>query len=112
MLNTSSLIRSISDFAVSSDSRAKMTKQSNAGTGLRVNALCPGPMDTRMIWALGETMAPGDRPEQRRQLEATVPVGRLGQPAEVASFAAWLLTECPGYLTGALLPIDGAQTAG
>ena len=84
----------------------------NAGTGLRVNALCPGPMDTRMIWALGETMAPGDRPEQQRQLEATVPVGRLGQPAEVASFAAWLLTECPGYLTGALLPIDGAQTAG
>ncbi len=84
----------------------------NAETGLRVNALCPGPMDTRMIWALGETMAPGDRPEQQRQLEATVPVARLGQPAEVATFAAWLLTECPGYLTGAVLPIDGAQTAG
>ena len=84
----------------------------NAGSGLRVNALSPGPMDTRMIWALGETMAPGDRPEQQRQLESTVPVGRLGQPAEVAKFAAWLLTECPGYLTGAVLPIDGAQTAG
>lgn len=84
----------------------------NAGKGLRVNALCPGPMDTRMIWALGETMVPGDRAEQQRQLEATVPVGRLGQPAEVAQFAAWLLTECPGYLTGAVLPIDGAQTAG
>jgi len=84
----------------------------NAGSGLRVNALCPGPMDTRMIWALGETMVPGDRPEQQRQLEATVPVGRLGQPDEVAGFAAWLLTECPGYLTGAVLPIDGAQTAG
>ena len=84
----------------------------NAGNGVRCNALCPGPMDTRMVWALGEAMAPGDRPEQRRQLEGTVPVGRLGQPEEVAAFASWLLTECPGYLTGAVLPIDGAQTAG
>jgi NAD(P)-dependent dehydrogenase (short-subunit alcohol dehydrogenase family) len=83
-----------------------------AGRGLRINALCPGPMDTRMIWSIGEVMAPGDRPEQRRLLEATVPVGRLGRPEEVASFAAWLLLEAPEYLTGAALPVDGAQTAG
>jgi len=83
-----------------------------AGTGIRVNALCPGPMDTRMIWAIGEAMAPGDRDEQRRLLEATVPLGRLGRPEEVASLAAWLLLECPEYLTGAVLPVDGAQTAG
>jgi NAD(P)-dependent dehydrogenase (short-subunit alcohol dehydrogenase family) len=83
-----------------------------AGKGIRVNALCPGPMDTRMIWAIGEVMAPGDRDEQQRLLEATVPLGRLGRPEEVASFAAWLLLECPEYLTGAVLPVDGAQTAG
>lgn len=83
-----------------------------AGKGIRVNALCPGPMDTRMIWAIGEAMAPGDRDEQRRLLEATVPLGRLGRPEEVASFAAWLLLQCPEYLTGAVLPIDGAQTTG
>jgi NAD(P)-dependent dehydrogenase (short-subunit alcohol dehydrogenase family) len=83
-----------------------------AGKGIRVNALCPGPMDTRMIWAIGEAMAPGDRDEQQRLLEATVPLGRLGRPEEVASFAAWLLLECPEYLTGAVLPVDGAQTAG
>jgi NAD(P)-dependent dehydrogenase (short-subunit alcohol dehydrogenase family) len=83
-----------------------------AGKGIRVNALCPGPMDTRMIWAIGEAMAPGDREEQRRLLEATVPLGRLGRPEEVASFAAWLLLECPEYLTGAVLPVDGAQTTG
>jgi NAD(P)-dependent dehydrogenase (short-subunit alcohol dehydrogenase family) len=84
----------------------------NAGNGIRVNTLCPGPMDTRMIWSIGEVMVPGDRAEQKKQLEATVPVGRLGQPAEVAAFATWLLTECPEYLTGAVLPIDGAQTTG
>jgi NAD(P)-dependent dehydrogenase (short-subunit alcohol dehydrogenase family) len=83
-----------------------------AGRGISVNALCPGPMDTRMIWAIGEAMAPGDRDEQRRLLEATVPAGRLGRPEEVAAFAAWLLLECPEYLTGAALPVDGAQTAG
>jgi NAD(P)-dependent dehydrogenase (short-subunit alcohol dehydrogenase family) len=83
-----------------------------AGKGIRVNALCPGPMDTRMIWAIGEAMAPGDREEQQRLLEGTVPLGRLGRPEEVASLAAWLLLECPEYLTGAVLPVDGAQTAG
>jgi NAD(P)-dependent dehydrogenase (short-subunit alcohol dehydrogenase family) len=83
-----------------------------AGTGIRVNALCPGPMDTRMIWEVAEAMAPGDRDEQRRQIEATVPVGRLGRPEEVAGFAAWLLLEGPEYLTGAVLPVDGAQTTG
>jgi NAD(P)-dependent dehydrogenase (short-subunit alcohol dehydrogenase family) len=69
-------------------------------------------MDTRMIWAIGEAMAPGDREEQGRLLEATVPVGRLGRPEEIAAFAAWLLLEGPEYLTGAVLPIDGAQTTG
>lgn len=84
----------------------------NATAGVRVNVLCPGPMDTRMIWSIGEAMAPGDRVEQQRQLEATIPVGRLGRPEEVASFATWLLLDGPAYLTGAVLPVDGAQTAG
>ncbi len=83
-----------------------------AGTGIRVNALCPGPMDTTMIWEVGEAMAPGDRAEQERLLAGTIPVGRLGRPEEVASFASWLLLEGPEYLTGAVLPVDGAQTTG
>lgn len=83
-----------------------------AGKGVRVNCLCPGPMDTTMIWEVGEAMAPGDRSRQQELLEATIPIGRLGRPEEVASFAAWLLTEGPEYLTGAVLPVDGAQTTG
>jgi NAD(P)-dependent dehydrogenase (short-subunit alcohol dehydrogenase family) len=83
-----------------------------AGRGIRVNCLCPGPMDTRMIWSLGESMAPGDRSEQQRLLEATIPLGRLGRPAEVATLATFLLLDCPEYLTGAVLPVDGAQTTG
>ena len=83
-----------------------------AGQGVRVNCLCPGPMDTSMIWEVGEAMAPGDRARQQELLEATIPLGRLGRPEEVASFAAWLLLEGPEYLTGAVLPVDGAQTTG
>jgi NAD(P)-dependent dehydrogenase (short-subunit alcohol dehydrogenase family) len=82
------------------------------GRGIRVNCLCPGPMDTRMIWSIGEAIAPGDRVEQQRVLEATIPLGRLGRPEEVASLATFLLLDCPEYLTGAVLPVDGAQTTG
>ena len=82
------------------------------GRGIRVNCLCPGPMDTRMIWSIGEAIAPGDRVEQQRMLEATIPLGRLGRPEEVASLATYLLLDCPEYLTGAVLPVDGAQTTG
>jgi NAD(P)-dependent dehydrogenase (short-subunit alcohol dehydrogenase family) len=82
------------------------------GRGIRVNCLCPGPMDTRMIWSIGEAIAPGDRAEQQRLLEATIPLGRLGRPEEVASLATFLLLDCPEYLTGAVLPVDGAQTTG
>jgi NAD(P)-dependent dehydrogenase (short-subunit alcohol dehydrogenase family) len=82
------------------------------GRGIRVNCLCPGPMDTRMIWSIGEAIAPGDRDEQQRMLEATIPLGRLGRPEEVASLATFLLLDCPEYLTGAVLPVDGAQTTG
>lgn len=83
-----------------------------AGKGVRVNALCPGPMDTSMIWEVGEAMAPGDRTRQGELLAGTIPLGRLGRPEEVASLAAWLLLEGPEYLTGAVLPVDGAQTTG
>jgi NAD(P)-dependent dehydrogenase (short-subunit alcohol dehydrogenase family) len=83
-----------------------------AGSGIRANAICPGPMDTQMIWEVAQAMAPGDVDEQRRQIEATIPVGRIGRPEEVAAFATWLLLDGPDYLTGAVLPIDGAQTSG
>jgi NAD(P)-dependent dehydrogenase (short-subunit alcohol dehydrogenase family) len=40
-----------------------------------------------------------------------IPMGRYGHPNEVAQFAAWLLAEAPPFLTGAVLPVDGAMTA-
>jgi 3-oxoacyl-[acyl-carrier protein] reductase len=45
-------------------------------------------------------------------MATTIPLGRLGDPAEVARTARWLLLDAPAYLTGAVIPVDGAQTAG
>jgi NAD(P)-dependent dehydrogenase (short-subunit alcohol dehydrogenase family) len=83
-----------------------------ARSGIRVNALCPGPMDTRMIWSIGERLGHGERAQTRELFEAGIPAGRLGRPEEVAAVAAWVLLDSPAFLTGAVIPVDGAQTAG
>ena len=76
----------------------------HAKQGIRVNALCPGPTDTPM---LRTTMTP---PE----LEAfgkTLPMGRLGQPKELAQAALFLASDDASFITGSLLYVDGGQTA-
>lgn len=83
-----------------------------AAEGIRVNAICPGPTDTPMLSSIGESVAPNDRTRAQRLQEANVPAGRIGRPEEVASLATWLLLDAPLYLTGAVLTVDGAQTAG
>jgi NAD(P)-dependent dehydrogenase (short-subunit alcohol dehydrogenase family) len=79
---------------------------------IRVNALCPGPTDTPMLRAIGAGMAPGDWAAARLLQEQNVPAGRLGEPEEPAAAAAWLLLDAPPYLTGAIVAVDGGQTAG
>jgi 3-oxoacyl-[acyl-carrier protein] reductase len=51
-------------------------------------------------------------PEWRSAIEATVPLGRMGTPQEVASVVAFLASEDAGYVTGALVPIDGGLGMG
>ncbi|WP_157662958.1 SDR family NAD(P)-dependent oxidoreductase [Prescottella equi] len=68
--------------------------------GIRVNAVCPGYVETPMLLDNAT-----DTGKQARQ--AMTPMGRLGQPTEVADFVAWLLSPASSYMTGACLPIDG-----
>ena len=79
------------------------------GTGVTVNALCPGSMDTGMLWE-GAAGLGVSTDEARELLTAPIPAGRIAEPAEVARAVEWLLLDAPAYLTGAVIPVDGGQT--
>jgi NAD(P)-dependent dehydrogenase (short-subunit alcohol dehydrogenase family) len=70
---------------------------------IRANALCPGAIATRIA------ASPGDELYQR-QISKT-PLGRLGQPREVAAATLFLASDEASYITGAVLPVDGGWTA-
>lgn len=74
-----------------------------ADRAIRVNAIAPGPILTERIAALPDTV--------REQISRSVPMGRLGDPEEVAAAAVWLCSDQAGFITGATLPIDGARTS-
>jgi NAD(P)-dependent dehydrogenase (short-subunit alcohol dehydrogenase family) len=76
-----------------------------APLGIRVNAVCPGVIDTPMLRLM-------DDPEAgRAYLQSRVPVGRLGGPGEVAAAIAFLLSDEASYTTGAALPVEGGALA-
>ena len=75
--------------------------------GIRVNALCPGPVDTEMsraqLWAA---------PEIRDQLLRSVPVGRFGSVEEVAQAASYLVSPYADFVNGEVLVVDGGEWLG
>jgi meso-butanediol dehydrogenase / (S,S)-butanediol dehydrogenase / diacetyl reductase len=78
-----------------------------AADGIRVNALCPGPVETpifeQMRTNLGEEVYEG----ARRQLMRRTLLGRFGQADEQAAAAAFLLSDEASFITGVALPVDG-----
>jgi NAD(P)-dependent dehydrogenase (short-subunit alcohol dehydrogenase family) len=72
--------------------------------GIRVNCICPGPTDTE---GAGAALWPSE--EDRARVAATVPLGRLATPEEVAAWGAALLSPHAGYITGETLTIDGGH---
>lgn len=79
--------------------------------GIRVNAVAPGHIDTRMARALTAQIDPGDPDGVFDQTAASVPLGRYGTAEEVAAFAVWLLSDDASYVSGAVHLIDGALNA-
>lgn len=72
--------------------------------GLRINAVCPGTVDTPMF----RRSMPAEIIEQ---LVSANPVGRVAQPSEIADVAVWLCDEAPGFLTGETITVDGGFCA-
>jgi NAD(P)-dependent dehydrogenase (short-subunit alcohol dehydrogenase family) len=85
-----------------------LTKQFSitfARQGVRVNAIAPGYIETPMI-----AMASADA-TARSFLESLHPMGRLGQPEEIAAAAAFLASDDASFITGIVLPVDGGYTS-
>ena len=72
--------------------------------GVRINALCPGPVETPFISSFPESWT-------QRLLSGT-PIGRLAQPDEISQAVLWLASEASSYVVGTALSVDGGVTIG
>ncbi len=74
------------------------------GRGITANVVAPGFIETDMTAALPE--------ELQAQYRASIPAGRFAAPAEVAGVVAWLASDEAGYISGAVIPVDGGLGMG
>lgn len=79
----------------------KALAQEGAGKGITVNAIAPGYIDTDMVRAVPENVL--------EKIVSKIPVGRLGQPEEIARGVVFLAGEDAGFITGSTLSINGGQ---
>jgi len=88
-----------------------------ARDNIRVNAICPGPIDTPMLRVFvarpDQKSTAGMDPEElvNKRAHGSVPLGRMGRPEEIANAALFLLSDEASFVTGAALPVDGGVTA-
>jgi NAD(P)-dependent dehydrogenase (short-subunit alcohol dehydrogenase family) len=83
---------------------------SGAPDGIRVNAICPAPVETRMMRSLETGMLPEDDAAAKAFITSTIPAGRYGEPDEVAALVAFLCSDEAAFINGAAYTIDGAMT--
>jgi NAD(P)-dependent dehydrogenase (short-subunit alcohol dehydrogenase family) len=79
----------------------------HANDGIRINAVCPGPLESRMMRSIEEGVGANDPDAIRKAYYARIPMGRYADVDEVVTTMAWLLAEAPPYLTGQYITVDG-----
>ncbi len=78
-----------------------------APDGITVNAVAPGPIDTDMLRSVNPPGSAGDQ-----LLRGTIPVGRLGEPDDIANAASYFLDAKSGFTTGQVLFVCGGMSIG
>jgi NAD(P)-dependent dehydrogenase (short-subunit alcohol dehydrogenase family) len=81
------------------------------GRGLRINAVCPGLVQTPRLEQRWEGLSPEARSQSMAELSGAIPIGRFAQPEEVANAILWLSSPHSAYVVGQALVIDGGLTA-
>jgi len=81
-------------------------------TGVRVNCVCPGMIDSRMLSTIIAGRNPGNAPVPNERIVERIPARRLGLASEVASIVAFLASDEASYVSGAAYTVDGGRTAG
>ena len=82
-----------------------------ARSGVRVNAVCPGPVDTRMIHSLEQQLNPADPESVSRRYQSAIPMGRYVTPEEIANTVLFLCSDFASAITGAQYVVDGGRVA-
>jgi NAD(P)-dependent dehydrogenase (short-subunit alcohol dehydrogenase family) len=77
-----------------------------AASNIRINAVCPGIIDTPMMDRFS-----GGTAEGRQSVIAQEPVGRMGTPEEIAAAVVWLCSDAASFVVGSAIVVDGGQTA-
>jgi NAD(P)-dependent dehydrogenase (short-subunit alcohol dehydrogenase family) len=119
VINTGSLgsyigTRSLAPYTASKHAVLGLTRATAlevARKGIRINAVCPGPVDTELLRAIEAEQAPGGTEQLRQQRTASIPDGRYAQPEEVANLMVYLVSDQASHITGQGIQINGGSHA-
>jgi len=78
---------------------------------IRVNTVNPAPIETRMMRSIEEQIAPGHAGQAKEQFQSGLPLGRYGNPEEVADLMLFLASDQSSYCTGGVYMVDGGTSA-
>jgi NAD(P)-dependent dehydrogenase (short-subunit alcohol dehydrogenase family) len=82
-----------------------------AGNGIRVNAVCPAPTATEMVFSMERSISPESPDAVRKGMTRMIPMGRYADPVEIAQLIVFLASDASSFMTGTAIPIDGGLKA-
>jgi len=117
VVNTASLgayvgTRNLGPYTASKHAVLGLTKSAAlevARKGIRVNAVCPGPVDTPMLREIELGQSPDDAENLRQKRAASIPDGRYAEPREVANLMVYLASDLASHITGQGIQINGGS---